>query len=137
LATATKSLTIDDLISEFSPEEIKNALAAKQQTELQPRKDKAPEIWIALKAEALSLREIDPAFPLPWKSGAKKAASGVQLVEADLLKIQSFLAGETKPLKTVAAHLNAPWQTVKKYLKVYPAFKFTTKDGKAFFAYTK
>jgi len=133
-----KAPTIDDLISKFSAEEIKNALLARQQAELAPRKEKVLKEWESLKTEVASIREIDSAFPLPWKkAGTKKAGSGVQLVDADVLKIQNFLGDETKPLKTVAEHLNAPWQSVKKFLKAYPSFKLTTKDKKSFLAYVK
>jgi hypothetical protein len=133
---ATKPLTIDDLISKFSPEEIKNALVAKQQRDLQPRKDNVLKDWEALKAEVADIRKIDASFPLPWKKAGVRKSSGVQLVDGDLLRIQSFLGSETKPLKAVAEHLNAPWQSVKKFLKVYPAFKLTTKDKKSFLSYS-
>jgi hypothetical protein len=133
---ATKQPTIDDLISKFTPEEIKNALLAKQQRELEPRKLQVLKDWEALKTEVAAIREIDGSFPLPWKkSGTKKAGNGIQLVDADLLKIQTFLGGEAKPLKEVAQHLNVPWQSVKKFLKVYPAFKLTSKDKKSFLSY--
>jgi hypothetical protein len=133
---ATKPSTIDDLISKFSLEEIKSALVVKQQRELEPRKERAFEDWEILKKEVAAIREVDPSFPLPWKkAGGRKVGGGVQLVDADLLRIQTFLAGETKPLKAVAEHLNVPWQSVKKFLKVYPAFKLTTKDKKSFLSY--
>lgn len=133
-----KQLTIEDLISKFSPEDIQKALLAKQQKDLAPRKMKVADEWEALKTESTAIREIDPSWTLPWKkSGSKKGNSGVQLVDGDLLKLQTFLGNETKPLKEAAAHLNAPWQSVKKFLKVYPAFKLTTKDKKSFLSYTQ
>jgi hypothetical protein len=133
----TKQPTIDDLISKFSAEEIQHALLAKQRRELEPRKEAVLKDWEALKSEVAAIREIDSSFPLPWKkTGVKKVGGSVQLVDADLLRIQSLLGSETKPLKVVAEHLKAPWQTVKKFLKVYPAFKLTSKDGKSFLSYS-
>ena len=132
-----KTTTLDELLSKFSADEIQNALLVKQQRELEPRKVQAIEAWNSLKAEVAAIREIDPSFPLPWKkAGVRKAGGGVQLVDADLLKIQTFLGSETKPLKAVAEQLNVPWQTVKKFLKVYPAFKLSTKDKKSFLSYS-
>jgi hypothetical protein len=83
-------------------------LLARQKRELQPRKDKAVETWNALKAEVALIREIDPAFPLPWKSGVKRATSGGSArkpVDSDLLTIQTFLAGGAKQLNEVAKHI--------------------------------
>jgi hypothetical protein len=136
---ATKQLTIDDLISKFSPEEIQNALAAKQQRELQPRKDKAIETWNALKAEVAAIREIDPAFPLPWKSGGRKAGGsggGKKPTDTDLLTIQTFLAGGAKQLSEVAKHIGVHHLALKSFLRVYPQFKLSKQGTKAFLSYS-
>ena len=116
--------------------EIKAAQIAKQQKELQPRKDKVLAQFDALKKEVLAIRELDEAFPLPWKSSGKKASSGKALQDADLLTIQNLVKDEPKQLKDVAATLGVHHFTLKKYLKVYPAFKIATKNNKAMLSYT-
>lgn len=133
---AQQKFTIDDVLNQFSFEEIQAAQLAKQQRELQPRKDKVAADWEALKKEVLAIRELDEAFPLPWKSSAKKASVGKVLQDADLLTVQRFLGHETKQLKEVAAHLGVHPLALKKFLKVYPAFKIATKDNKAMVSYT-
>jgi hypothetical protein len=128
-------LTIDDVLKKFSFEEIEAAQIAKQKRELQPRKEKVLADFEALKQEVAAIRELDADFPWPWKKAGAKKSGSVVLVDGDLLRIQSFLAGESKQLKDVAAHLNVPWQSVRKFLKVYPAFKVKTSEGKSFVSY--
>jgi response regulator of citrate/malate metabolism len=131
-----QELTIEEVLNKFSFEEIQAAQLAKQQRELQPRKDKVIADFEALKKEVLAIQELDETFPKPWKSSGKKVPSGKVLKDADLLTIQKLVKDEPQQLKDVAKALGVHHFTLKKYLKVYPAFKIATKNKKAILSYT-
>jgi len=133
---AQPKITIEDVLKQFSFEEIQAAQLAKQQRELQPRKDKVAADFAALKKEVLAIRELDETFPLPWKSAGKKPSSGKVLQDADLLTIQTILKDGSKQLKEVAAALGVHPLALKKFLKVHPSFPIKSKDNKAFVSYT-
>jgi len=128
-------LTIEDVLKQFSFEEIKAAQLAKQQKELQPRKDKLIADFEAVKKEYLAILELDENFPKPWKSSAKKASSGKGLQEGDLLTIQNLVKDEPRQLKDVATALGSHHLTVKKFLDSRPAFKISKKNNKSMVSY--
>lgn len=130
------TITIEEVLKQFSFEEIKTAQMAKQQRELQPRRDKVMADFAALKKEVLAIRELDGNFSFPWKSSGKKPSSGKVLQDADLLTIQNLVKDEPKQLKDVATKLGVHHFSLKKFLKVYPAFKIATKNNKAMLSYT-